>query len=103
MDTWSIIAICLVVPAVLFLVIVAAVSSLRMTRPYLQSLLLAGLFSLPVAIACVWMRDQSWLNSPWVSIIDIVGNVAGFTIAYALIAAVTLAVRRGVGLTRRCS
>jgi hypothetical protein len=35
--------------------------------------------------------------------VDIVGDVAGFVVAYALIAAVTLAIRRGVGLTGHCS
>ncbi|MCC6680196.1 MAG: hypothetical protein IT445_04755 [Phycisphaeraceae bacterium] len=103
MDKWSIISIGLVVPAVLFLIIAAAVSSLRMSRQHIQALLMAGLIALPAAIACVWMRDQTWLNSPWESAIDIVGNVAGLIIAYALIAVVTLAIRHGVRVTRHCS
>lgn len=103
MDTWSVIAICLVVPAVLFLVGVSAVSALRLSRRHARFLLVAGLIALPVVAVCVWMNDQPWLVSPWGTAVEVVGFAAGALVVYAGVAAVTLGVRRSVALAPRCS
>jgi len=102
MDSWTIIAICLIVPAMLFLLIAAIVSALRMPRPQLRALVFSGLASIPIAIVCAWMQDQPWLVSPWESVVNLVGEVAGFVVAYALIAVITVAIRHSVGLTKGC-
>jgi hypothetical protein len=86
MDAWSFTAICLVVPATLFLVIAAAVSSLRMSRQGLRSLLAMALLAMPVAVACVWLGDQPWVGSPWPSVMDTASSVSGFVVGYAVIA-----------------
>ena len=103
MNTWSIIAIGLVAPALLFLLTVAVMSGLRMPRELVRSLLLAGIGLLPVAVVCVWLRDQPWLGTPWDFIVDFSGTAAGFVVAYALLVGLAVAARNVLGLTTGCS
>jgi len=103
MNPWSIIAICLVAPALLFLLAAAVVSGLRMPREVVRSLLLAGLALLPVAVVCVWLRDQPWLGPPWDFIVNLGGTAAGFIVFYAVIVGFAVAARNVLGLTTDCS
>ena len=93
MDPWSVIAIGLAAPALLFLIVVAAASGLCLPRADVRSILCGGLALSPIAIVCFWGRDQPWLGPPWDSMVDFVGNVVGFVTAYALVVGLAVATR----------
>jgi hypothetical protein len=85
MDAWSLAGILIVVPAILFLIAVAAASAVRMSREDARQLMFAGIVLTPVALICGWLGKVA--SQPWDTIAHLAGDFAGFVVAYAVIAA----------------
>ena len=62
MDAWTIIALAIGIPASVFLLIAASVSSARMSRLQARTLILTGLAFTPIAIVCAWLHGLTCLS-----------------------------------------